>query len=145
MELQPLFSEAHVDLARALVLKGQDEEASSVLHHALELDRPPPEAYSLLGKVDLRQGDYRGAIMALNHYVAANSNDSDAYYLLSRAYRGVGDTERMNRATDLYKKTSVDSKERGRAQRELEVLNSRNQTAGLVEGPSQAGGATHQP
>jgi tetratricopeptide (TPR) repeat protein len=119
LELQPRSATAHMNVGRALSMSGDDDGARKMLTAALHLDRPPLETYSLLGKIDLRSQQYRQAIAMLTHYVSITKDDSDAYYLLVRAYRAVGDRDRMNQALELYKKTSRDAKERSLAQKEL--------------------------
>jgi predicted Zn-dependent protease len=86
------------------------------------MDRPPAEVYRLLGKVDLHRDDYQSAVSNLMRYLAIQKNDATAYYLLSRAYRGLGDDDRMSRSLALFEKTSQDAKARSQAQGELERL-----------------------
>lgn len=127
LQIQPRSATARMDIGRALLMLGKNDDARKMLTSALQMDRPPLEIYSLLGKLDLRRHDYRGAIAALTHYVSIDKDDSNVYYLLSRAYRAVGDQEQMNRALDLYRKTSQGAKERSLARKELERLDDKNQ------------------
>jgi predicted Zn-dependent protease len=101
---------------------GRDDEARNHLETALGLDRPPWEIYRMLGKLALNRKDCRSAVESLNHYISLRSDDSTAYYLLSRAYRGLGDQKAMGRALDLFQRTSLDIKAHKRAQRELGAL-----------------------
>ncbi len=96
-------------MAQVLILMSRDDEARSHLETALGLDRPPWEIYRILGKLALNQKDYRRAAESLNRYISLRSDDSSAYYLLSRAYRDLGDKKAMERALDLFQRTSSDS------------------------------------
>ena len=100
----------------------RNDEAHSHLETALGLDRPPLEIYRMLGKLALNRKDYRLAAESLNHYISLRNDDSSAYYLLSRAYRGLGDQKAMERALDLFQRTSLDVTARKRAESELGVL-----------------------
>jgi predicted Zn-dependent protease len=90
------------------------------------MDRPPPDAYRLLGKLDLHRNDYQAAVDDLTHYLSVKKDDATAYYLLSRAYRGLGRKEQMNQALSAFAKVSQDVKARSQAQGELERLDTRN-------------------
>ncbi|MDW5266393.1 MULTISPECIES: tetratricopeptide repeat protein [Acidobacteriaceae] len=129
IEIQPHSASAHMNAGRALLMMGDDAGAGKLLNSALQMDRPPLETYSLLGKLDLRRNDYRAAINVLTHYVSIVKDNSNAYYLLAKAYREDGDKEKMNHALELYKTTSQDVQERNIAQKELDHLSGRNQIA----------------
>lgn len=145
IEMQPHSASAHMNAGRVLLMMGDDEAAERMLKSALQMDRPPLETYSLLGKLDLRRNDYRGAIVALTHYVSVIKDNSSAYYLLAKAYREDGDKEKMNRALDLYKATSQDVQERSIAQKELDHLSGRSQivenSTELKDGVARLGGS----
>lgn len=139
--IQPRSATAHMNAGRVLLLMGDDENAGKMLHDAIQMDRPPLETYSLLGKLDLRRNDYRGAIAALTHYVSAVKDNSSAYYLLASAYRATGEKEQMNRALDLYKKTSQDARERTVAQKELARMSGKEQ---IIEQSAELADKTEQ-
>lgn len=120
LKMQPRSARVRTSVGNALLLLGQDGAAGKMLASALKMDRPPAEAYRLLGKLALRRKEYRSAVDALKHYVSAARGDSRGYYLLAGAYRGLGDKKQMRHALALYEKTSRDAKARGRAQEELE-------------------------
>lgn len=122
LQIQPRSASAHTNAAQVLLLLSRDEEARKELRSALELDRPPAEVYRLLGKLDLNRKDYRSAAESLTLYISLKDDDSTAYYLLSKAYRGMGDQKGMERALDLFQRTSLDVKARTRAQKELGAL-----------------------
>jgi tetratricopeptide (TPR) repeat protein len=122
LHIQPRSASAHANVAQVLILMSRNDEARSHLDTALRLDRPPLEIYRMLGKLALNRKDYRLAVESLNHYISLRNDDSSAYYLLSRAYRGLGDQKAMERALDLFQRTSVDVTARKRAESELGVL-----------------------
>jgi tetratricopeptide (TPR) repeat protein len=122
LQLQPRSASVNTLLSQTLLLLGKNEEAQKVLRSALLMDRPPPDAYRLLGKLDLHRNDDRAAVSDLTHYLAIRKDDATAYYLLSRAYRGLGQTEQMNQALSQFQKVSQDVKERSQAQGELQHL-----------------------
>ena len=122
LQLQPRSATAHLNIARALVLLGDDGNAERLLPQALALDRPPPETYKLLGKIGLHRHDYRLAVDKLTRYVSAITDDASAYYMLLQAYRSDGNAEGARRALLLYQKTSLSTKDRTNAQKTLEEV-----------------------
>lgn len=84
----------------------------------MQLDRPPLETYQLLGKIERRQKNYTQSITLLTHYLSQKPQDSSTWYLLAGAYRGAGNTARMQEAIKRYKQTSIDARQRARAQLE---------------------------
>jgi len=124
-QLQPHSASANTSVGQALALMGKDDEAEKVLTDALKMDRPPPEIYRILGKLDLHRKDYQSAAENLTRYVSVRKNDATAYFMLSRAYRGLGEKEPMNQALSQFEKVSQDVKARNQAQSELERLDSR--------------------
>jgi tetratricopeptide (TPR) repeat protein len=117
--VEPRSAPAHTRTGQVLLLLGRDEEARKMFARAQEMDRPPADLYRLLGKLDLRRQDYRAAVTALTHYVSQTARDASAYYLLSKAYAGLGDRERMRQALSYFEKASRDIKARNQAQTEL--------------------------
>jgi tetratricopeptide (TPR) repeat protein len=126
LQLQPRSAAVNTLLGQTLLLLGKDDDAEKVLKDALLMDRPPPDAYRLLGKLDLRRNAYRAAVDHLSRYLSIEKNDATAYYLLSRAYRGLGEKEQMNQALAQFEKVSQDVKARSHAQGELERLDNQN-------------------
>jgi tetratricopeptide (TPR) repeat protein len=122
LQLQPRSASVNTLLGQTLLLLGKNEEAEKKLRSALLMDRPPPDAYRLLSKLDIRRNDYQGAVDHLTRYVSMEKNDATAYYLLSRAYRGLGKKEQMNQALGQFEKVSQDVKARSQAQGELQHL-----------------------
>lgn len=125
LQIQPRSASAHTSVAQVLILMSRDDEARIHLETALGLDRPPSEIYRMLGKLALNRKDYRSAAESLNHYISLRNDDSSAYYLLSRAYRGLGDQKGMEHALDLFQRTSLDVTARKRAESELGALANR--------------------
>jgi tetratricopeptide (TPR) repeat protein len=122
LQIQPRSASASTNVAQVLILMGRDDEARNHLETALDLDRPPWEIHRMLGKIALNRKDYRLAAEALNRYISIRSDDSSAYYLLSRAYRGLGDQKAMEHALALFQRTSADVTARKRAESELGAL-----------------------
>jgi tetratricopeptide (TPR) repeat protein len=120
LQLQPRSASVNAAVGQALLLTGKDEEAEKILQAALLMDRPPVDIYRLLGQVELHAAHYQEAATHLAHYLAVEKEDPTAYYLLSRAYRGLGDKEQMNQALSSYEKVSQDLRARNQAQGELE-------------------------
>lgn len=117
--LQPNSASAHMQAGRVLLMQGKDVEARKMLEAATRMDRPPLEAYEMLGNLDVRGRRYSSAVAELKRYLAVKKDDSTAYWLLAMAYRGLGEREQMRQAIAEYKKTSIDAQERSAAQREL--------------------------
>jgi tetratricopeptide (TPR) repeat protein len=126
LELQPGSASVNTAFGQALFLAGQDDEAEKVLQGALLMDRPPVDIYRLLGQVELHRAQFQEAATHLTRYLSEEKDDATAYYLLSRAYRGLGNREQMNQALSLYEKLSRDVKARSEAQGELERLKKLN-------------------
>ncbi|HEY1806357.1 MAG TPA: tetratricopeptide repeat protein [Terracidiphilus sp.] len=102
----PFDAEGYVDETRVFLQMGDDTQAVLALEQALKLDRPPITAYRLEGRLYLSQGKYQAAAKALKTYLASETKDSKAYYLLARACKYSGDTQGMNAAMAAYKRTS---------------------------------------
>jgi tetratricopeptide (TPR) repeat protein len=124
LKLQPRSASVNTLLGQTLLLLGRNDEAEKSLRNALLMDRPPADAYRLLGKLELHRNNYQAAVADLNRYLAAVKSDATAWYLLSRAYRGLGDKQQMDRALSQFAKISEDAKARTQAQNELARLNS---------------------
>lgn len=127
LKLQPESATAHLDLARALLVLGDETRAENLLHSAAGLDRPPPGIYKLLAKVYLRRQEDRKAIGMLEQYTKSAPNDSSAHYLLSRAYHAVDNQAASRREIAVYQRLSVDARNRTSAQQALETLKSKSQ------------------
>lgn len=127
IRLQPYSAAAHVQAGRALLMLGRDHDAAKMLKAAIGMDRPPLEAWLLLGKLDVRGGNFRDAIAELTHYTSQEKNNSTAYYLMAMAYRALGEKDQMNRVITRYKETSDDAEKRSIAQKELKPVEQRSE------------------
>lgn len=128
IKLQPHSASAYVNAGQVLLMLGRDDEAGKMLNAALRMNRPPSAIYLLLGKLDIRQRDYRSAIPLLLHYTSLDKANSTAYFQLAMAYRALGEKEKMKLAIDQYKKKSIDAKERNAAQKELRPMEQQSET-----------------
>ena len=120
LKLQPKSATAHVNLARALLVVGNEAEADKHLSAAIHLDRPPADTLKLLAKASLRRQDNRQAITLLEQYTKSIPNDSSAHYLLARAYRAVDNERESDREMRKYQELSIDAKNRGAARQAIE-------------------------
>lgn len=141
LQIQPDSSDAHMHAGQVLLTMGNDAEAGKMLNGALVLDRPSPDVYRLAGKLDLNRKEYGAAVDMLTRYVAIRKDDSTAYYMLSKAYRALGDKEKMGRALAMFERTSQDVKARNRAQLDLDP--SAATAAGQGEQVDQSKTAAH--
>ena len=127
LQIQPNSSSACMYAGQTLLLVGENDAAEKVLNRALQLDRPPPETYRALGKLELHRSNYRAAVKELSYYVSIRTNDASAYYLLSKAYQASGNKEQASGALAMFEKTSREMRTRSRLQTKLEALNSQTQ------------------
>ena len=142
LRLQPRSASANTNVGQVLVMLGRDDAAQNALNDALQLDRPPAEIYRLLGKLELHRKNYPAAVRNLTHYLALEKNDATAWYLLSRAYRGMDDKDMMNRALSQFAKLSEDARVRSHAQDEFARLNGQthvDDAIGKGSAPAAAG------
>ncbi len=121
LAIQSRSAGAYTNVGQVMLMMGNDEGAATMLGKALRMDRPPPEVYRLLGKLNLHRTNYADAVTDLNHYVTLRPEDSTGYYMLFKAFRALGDKPRAEQALSLFQKTSRDAKERSRAQAQLEA------------------------
>ncbi len=127
---EPDSAMAYMNAGNVLLLMHDENDAEKMLRRSLELNRPPSETYKLLAKIDLYRENYPSAIRLLTKYVAMSPGDSDGYYMLSRAYRATGNQAEMNRMLALYKQTSIDAKNRRKAEKELQPLDTSGRKPG---------------
>ena len=114
-------ADAYVQDARLHVLEDDNAHAAALLQKALALDRPPIFGYKLKARIDVAQKQYPAAVEALTRYLAVESKDASAWYLLARACKAAGDNAKMNQAIDMYKKTSDAAKGSAEVQRALDT------------------------
>jgi tetratricopeptide (TPR) repeat protein len=118
--ISPFSASAYVQDARLHVLEDDHARAAALLEKAIALDRPPIAAYKLKARIDVAQKQYPAAVEALVRYLAVESKDASAWFLLARAYKAEGDNMRMDQAIEMYKKTSDAAKGSGEVQRALD-------------------------
>ena len=107
VRLSPFSAEAYVHAARLSILSQDYERADALLQKARKLNNPPVAMYKYLGEVAFDQRQYEVAVVNLKRYLAIESKDSSGFYLLSRAYKSLGDSLRMKDAIAKYKATSA--------------------------------------
>ena len=134
--VSPYSADAYVQDARLHVLEDENAQAATLLAKALSLDRPPIAAYKLKAKIDLAQKQYRMAIEGLTRYLAVESKDASAWFLLARAYKAAGDSTKMAQAIETFKKTSDAAKGSGEVQRALDTQRDRDALPG-EESPTE--------
>ena len=122
LQLQPHSASANTNVGQVLAHDGERRRGGKALTDALKMDRPPPEIYRILGKLDLHRKDYQSAVGDLTRYLSVEEERRDCLLLLSRAYRGLGEKEQMNQALSQFEKVSQDVKARNQAQGEFERL-----------------------
>jgi tetratricopeptide (TPR) repeat protein len=128
--VSPYSAGAYVQDARLHVLEDDHAQAAILLGKALSLDRPPIAAYKLQAKIDLAQKQYGAAIDGLTRYLALESKDASAWFLLARAYKATGDNTKMAQAIETYKKSSDAAKGSGEVQRALDTRRDRDALPG---------------
>ena len=116
----PYSADAYVQAARVHLLVGEDARAETLLHKAVAFDRPPIAAYKFLGQVLLDEKQYAMAAKDLAKYLAVETKDSSGFYLLSRAYKSTGETQKMQEAISEYRKITASAKAKSEAQRTLD-------------------------
>ncbi len=107
VDLSPHSAEACVQAARVHLLRQDYDRADVLLQKARNLDRPPIALYKYLGEVAINQQKYQEAVTSLKRYIAVESKDSSAFYLLSRAYKSLGETQQMKEAIARYKSAAA--------------------------------------
>ena len=61
-----------------------------------------------IGRTNLMQGDYRGAVEALDRVLAIEPQAPTVHFMLAQAHRALGDTERSQRHHALYQRYNYD-------------------------------------
>ena len=91
---------------------GENSDAATSLRSAVKDPQVPDQAYLLLARVLLQQGNAQESIPILQHYLSVDPDSSTAYYQLARAYRITGNQAEMARAMASFRRTSEDVKAR---------------------------------
>ena len=78
-------------LSAVLISLGKEKEALEHLFRARELSPDHPAAHTYLGKIFLKQGDFRAAQQSFQTSIEINPFDPDIHLGLAEAYEGMGD------------------------------------------------------
>ena len=103
--LSEFSAEAYVHAARVNLLGQRYDQADALLQKAVKLNDPPISLYKYLGEVSFDKKQYQAAVNDLKKYLAVETKDASGFYLLSRAYKALGNTQGMTRAITTYKAT----------------------------------------
>ena len=90
-------------LARARLLANQPNEAAGALRQAIELTPDYPEAVILLGELNLKSGDARPVVAAMEGLLKKHPGIDHARTLLAAAYRMLG---RLDDAAEIFRAQS---------------------------------------
>ena len=99
-------------LAFALIQIQQKEEAQSLLQDVIQQDPKRADAYYELGKLQLEQGDTKGAVASLETGTKVGPEADYIHYQLAMAYRRDSREEDAQREIKLYQ--TLKSRQRGR-------------------------------
>ena len=112
LKLDPSDVSAKYHLAFSLIQTQQKEEGQSLLRQVIQQDPNRADAYYELGKIQLEQGDTKGAVQSLETGTKVNPNADYIHYQLAMAYRRDSRAEDAEREIKLYQ--SLKNRERGR-------------------------------
>ncbi len=112
LKLDPSDVSAKYHLAFSLIQTQQKEEGQSLLRQVIQQDPNRADAYYELGKIQLEQGDTKGAVQSLETGTKVSPNADYIHYQLAMAYRRESRSEDAEREIKLYK--SLKNRERGR-------------------------------
>jgi tetratricopeptide (TPR) repeat protein len=120
LRLKPGSRTALLGLANLYLRKGDDEQAITTLRKIVKLVPNAPEPRFLLGSAYNRRGRFQDALTELQAALRfGESNDSEVYYHLARAYGGLGRTEDRARMlakfAELTRKSKADTEAQRRA------------------------------
>ncbi len=103
---------AKYHLAFALIQIQQKEEAQSLLRDVIQEDPKRADAYYELGKLQLEQGDTKGAVASLETGTKVGPDADYIHYQLAMAYRRDSREEDAQREIKLYQ--TLKNRQRGR-------------------------------
>ena len=112
LKLNPLDASAKYHLAFALIQIQQKEEAQSLLRNVIQQDPKRADAYYELGKLQLEQGDTKGAVASLETGTKVGPEADYIHYQLAMAYRRESREEDAQREIKLYQ--TLKNRQRGR-------------------------------
>ena len=102
LRLDPADVSAKYHLAFSLIQIQQKPEAQSLLREVIQQDPNRADAYYEMGKLQLEQGDAKGAVQSLEAGIKASPDADYIHYQLAMAYRRESRTEDAEREIKLY-------------------------------------------
>jgi tetratricopeptide (TPR) repeat protein len=125
VKIHPGNALAHCLYAEALAKLGREQEDSALIESqlktAIALDPRLGSAYLQLGIIRSQREDYLAAIAAFQKAIENTTLPDEAHYRLADVYRRIGQTDKANQETELFKKVSVQKKmQADRERREIQ-------------------------
>jgi tetratricopeptide (TPR) repeat protein len=115
LRLNPTDVAAKYHLAFSLIQIQQKEEAQALLRDVIQQDPNRADAYYEMGKLQLEQGDAKGAVQSLEAGIKASPEADYIHYQLAMAYRRESRTEDAEREIKLYQVLKDRQRGRGNA------------------------------
>jgi tetratricopeptide (TPR) repeat protein len=112
LKLNPTDASAKYHLAFSLIQIQQKEEAQSLLRQVIQQDPNRADAYYEMGKLQLEQGDTKGAVQSLEAGIKVSPDADYIHYQLAMAYRRDSRSEDAQREIKLYQ--ALKDRQRGR-------------------------------
>jgi len=112
LKLSPSDVSAKYHLAFSLIQIQQKEEAQTLLREVIQQNPKHADAYYELGKLQLEQGDTKGAVLSLESGIEASPDADYIHYQLAMAYRRDSRSEDAEREIKLYQ--ALKNRQRGR-------------------------------
>ncbi len=112
LKLSPSDVSAKYHLAFSLIQIQQKEEAQTLLREVIQQNPKYADAYYELGKLQLEQGDTKGAVLSLESGIEASPDADYIHYQLAMAYRRDSRSEDAEREIKLYQ--ALKNRQRGR-------------------------------
>jgi tetratricopeptide (TPR) repeat protein len=112
LKLTPSDVSAKYHLAFSLIQIQQKEEAQTLLREVIQQHPKHADAYYELGKLQLEQGDTKGAVLSLESGIEASPDADYIHYQLAMAYRRDSRSEDAEREIKLYQ--ALKNRQRGR-------------------------------
>lgn len=112
LKLDPSDVSAKYHLAFSLIQMQQKEEAQSLLREVIQQDPNRADAYYEMGKLQLEQGDTKGAVQSLETGTKVSPDADYIHYQLAMAYRRESRSDDAEREIKLYQ--VLKDRQRGR-------------------------------
>ena len=104
LELDPTNASAAYELGEALRVMGDTERAEGYFEQAIKYYPEYEEPRIGLARVLLRSEQPGRAIEQLERAIASNKNNEVPYYLMSQAYRDMGEEEKSREALQRFQR-----------------------------------------